>query len=252
MTLTKRIIACLDVKDGRTVKGIQFESLKDMGDPVELACYYATEGIDELVFLDITATHEKRKTFSELVKSVAKNLNIPFTVGGGIDSIDDVSQLLENGADKVSINSAGVRNPELINDIAKRYGSQCVVVAVDAKYEHENWLVYLNGGRVATDKNVKEWVTQATSLGAGEILLTVIDNDGKRNGFAIDLTADISGLVNIPVIASGGAGNMNHFVDVFEKANADAALAAGIFHEKIVRIPELKKYLHNKKIPVRL
>ncbi len=252
MGLSKRIIACLDVKDGRTVKGIQFEQLKDMGDPVEQACYYAAEGVDELVFLDITATNEKRKALQSLVKAIARNINIPFTVGGGISSVDDVSALLDNGADKISVNTAAVNHPKLINDLASRFGSQCIVVAIDTRFENGDWFVYLNGGRIATKLSTKQWVQQAASLGAGEILLTSINNDGKRNGFAIALTEYISTLVNIPVIASGGAGNMEDFADIFLEGKADAALAAGIFHEKTVRIPALKQFLLTKGIPVRL
>ena len=249
--LTKRIIACLDVKDGRTVKGIQFESLKDMGDPVELACYYAEEGIDELVFLDITATNEKRKALPALVRSVARHLDIPFTVGGGISNIADVSLLLENGADKVSINTAAVSDPELIYNIAAKFGSQCVVVAVDASFNNGEWFVSSNGGRIATKLPVKDWVKQAESLGAGEILLTSINNDGNRNGFAVELTQDISETVGIPVVASGGAGKMQHFAEIFQSGSVDAALAAGIFHERIVKIADLKQYLITKGIPIR-
>lgn len=252
MGLSKRIIACLDVKDGRTVKGIQFEQLRDMGDPVEQACYYAAEGVDELVFLDITATNEKRKALQSLVKSIARNINIPFTVGGGISSMDDVSALLDNGADKISVNTAAVNRPKLINDLASRFGSQCIVVAIDTRFENGDWFVYLNGGRIATKLSTKQWVQQVASLGAGEILLTSINNDGKRNGFAISLTEYISTLVNIPVIASGGAGTMEDFADIFLEGKADAALAAGIFHEKTVRIPTLKQFLLTKGIPVRL
>lgn len=250
--LTKRIIACLDVKNGRTVKGINFGNLRDMGDPVEQASYYANQRVDELVFLDISATDEKRKTFASLVKEVARAINIPFTVGGGINTINDVAVLLENGADKVSINTAAVRTPRLISDIAGEFGSQCVVTAIDAKMENGQWLVYLNGGRVPTKLTVKDWVKQAESLGAGEILLTSIDHDGTRNGFANELTAFVATQVNIPVIASGGAGNYNHFEEVFTKGNADAALAAGIFHERLVDIPSLKKYLSQNEISIRL
>lgn len=249
--LTKRIIACLDVKDGRTVKGVQFEKLKDMGDPVEQAMYYAAQGADELVFLDISATNEKRKTMAALVKAVAKKINIPFTVGGGIGSIEDVSMLLQNGADKVSVNTAAVKKPELIADLAKEFGSQCIVLAIDTKPENGDWFVYLNGGRVATKLKTTGWVKQAASLGAGEILLTSMVNDGTRQGFALSLTACISGMVNIPVIASGGAGNMEHFAEVFTDGKADAALAAGIFHEKVLAIPDLKKYLNAQHINVR-
>ncbi len=250
--LTKRIIACLDVKDGRTVKGVKFKSLRDLGDPVELAHYYGTQGVDELVFLDISATDEKRKTLSDLMRNVARAVNVPFTVGGGISSIQDVSVLLENGADKISVNTAAVKNPKLINDLAKQFGSQCVVLAVDTKSEQGEWFVYLNGGKVATRLRTIDWVKQAESLGAGEILLTSIDHDGTRNGFALEQVKFISSIVNIPVIASGGAGGMQHFADVFNLADADAALAAGIFHENVITIPELKDYLSKQKIPVRL
>jgi imidazole glycerol-phosphate synthase subunit HisF len=250
--LTKRIIACLDVKDGRTVKGINFESLKDMGDPVEQASFYAESGIDELVFLDISATNEKRKTLSSLVLEIARAINIPFTVGGGISNIHDVASLLQNGADKISINSAAIQSPKLINDLANNFGSQCVVVAVDTKFIEGEWIVYMNGGRMPTKLKATEWIKQAASLGAGEILLTSIDNDGTRNGFALALTQHISTVVNIPIIASGGAGNMQHFKDVFIDGKADAALAAGIFHESVIEIPALKQYLFNNNIPVRL
>jgi cyclase len=252
MPLTKRIIACLDVKDGRTVKGVHFEKLRDMGDPVEQAAYYAEQGIDELVFLDISATDEKRKTLARLVNNVAKAINIPFTVGGGISSKEDVMILLENGADKISINTAAVKKPKLISDLAKQFGSQCVVLAIDTKFQKDNWLVYLNGGKIATRLAAKDWVKQAESLGAGEILLTSINHDGTRNGFAVQLTKAISEMVSIPVIASGGAGNMDHFKEIFIDGKADAALAAGIFHEKIIEPVELKKYLSSKKIPVRI
>src|SRR5436190_8041295 len=252
MPLTKRIIACLDVKNGRTVKGIHFENLKDQGDPVELAGYYAEQGIDELVFLDISATDEKRKTLAPLVSDVAKTINIPFTVGGGITSIADVNTLLENGADKISINTAAVKNPKMINELSKQFGCQCIVVAVDTKFEEGDWKVYLNGGRVSTKLKTTDWVKQAESLGAGEILLTSIDHDGTRNGYDLQLTKNISAHVNIPVIASGGAGNMKHFEDVFLNAKADAALAAGIFHERVIAIPILKQYLKTKNIPIRL
>jgi len=251
MPLTKRIIACLDVKDGRTVKGTQFVNLRDMGDPVELASYYAVQGVDELVFLDITATNEKRKTLAELANKVARNINIPFTVGGGISHVDDVRVLLQNGADKISVNTAAVRRPELISEMAAEFGSQCVVVAVDTKYEDGHWHVYLNGGRVKTDISTYDWIVECESRGAGEILLTAINNDGQRSGFAIEHTAAAAELVNIPVIASGGAGNMQHFAEVFTRGKADAALAAGIFHEKLLTIPQLKQYLKQQSIPVR-
>ena len=250
--LTKRIIACLDVKDGRTVKGINFNNLVDMGDPVEQAKYYAEQGIDELLFLDISATNEKRKTLAALVNAVAKNINIPFTVGGGISSVDDVSVLLQNGADKVTVNTAAVNNPKLINDLANQFGSQCIILSVDTKLVAGAWLVYLNGGSVPTKLKTSEWVKQAESLGAGEILLTSIDNDGTRHGFATELTGYIAELVQIPVIASGGAGTMQHFAEVFIHGKADAALAAGIFHEKVLEIPALKNYLKTQSINVRI
>lgn len=250
--LSKRIIPCLDVKDGRTVKGVNFVDLRDAGDAVELAAYYAEQGADELVFLDITATHEKRKTLVELVQKVARELNIPFTVGGGISTPEDVGILLNAGADKVSINSAAVRNPQLISDLAKRFGSQCVVLAVDAKCVDGNWEVYLNGGRLPTGIDLFEWIKKAEELGAGEILFTSMNHDGTKNGFANETLAKVSEMVNIPVIASGGAGNMEHFADTFIDGKADAALAASVFHFKEIEIPELKKYLKAKNIPVRI
>lgn len=250
--LSKRIIPCLDVKDGRTVKGVNFVDLRDAGDAVELAAYYAEQGADELVFLDITATHEKRKTLVDLVQKVAKELNIPFTVGGGISTPEDVGILLNAGADKVSINSSAVRNPQLISDLAKRFGSQCVVLAVDAKCVDGKWEVYLNGGRVPTGIDLFEWIKEAEQLGAGEILFTSMNHDGTKNGFANETLSKISEMVNIPVIASGGAGNMEHFADTFIHGKADAALAASVFHFKEIEIPELKKYLKTKKIPVRI
>lgn len=250
--LTKRIIPCLDIKDGRTVKGINFENIRDAGDPVELAINYAQQGADELVFLDITATNEKRKTLSELVTRIAKHINIPFTVGGGISSIEDVSVLLNAGADKISINTSAVKNPQLIKELADQFGSQCVVLAIDTKFEEGHWFVYLNGGRIRTDIKTLDWAKQAVNLGAGEILLTSMNNDGTKNGFAIDITKTISEAVNVPVIASGGAGTMEHFIDVFSNGKADAALAASIFHYKEIAIPELKKYLKKKNIEIRI
>ncbi len=250
--LTKRIIACLDVKDGRTVKGVQFEKLKDIGDPVEQASHYAAEGVDELVFLDISATNEGRKTMRTLVNAVAKKINIPFTVGGGISSIEDVSVLLQNGADKVAVNTAAVKNPKLISDLAREFGSQCIVLAIDTKKDKGNWVVYLNGGRTGTKLKTADWAKQASLLGAGEILLTSMENDGTRKGFALELTAFVSSILNIPVIASGGAGTLEHFAEVFTTGKADAALAAGIFHEKVLAIPDLKKYLITQEIHVRL
>lgn len=250
--LTKRIIPCLDVKDGKTVKGINFENIKDVGDPVELGKHYAEMGADELVFLDITATNEKRKTLSELVAKIAAEINIPFTVGGGISSVEDVKILLESGADKISVNTAAVRNPQLIKELAETYGSQCVVIAIDTNLVDSEWYVFLNGGRVATDIKAVDWAKKAVELGAGEILLTSMNHDGAKDGFALDITAAISEAVNVPVIASGGAGTMEHFVDAFTKGKADAALAASIFHYGEVKIPELKKFLAKQGIPVRI
>ena len=250
--LAKRIIPCLDIKDGRTVKGTNFVQLRDAGDPVELAVRYCGEGADELVFLDITATTEKRKTLAELVRKIATHINIPFTVGGGINSVDDVNVLLENGADKISVNTSAVKNPELINELARQFGSQCVVVAIDAKIIDGKWMVVTHGGRNATSLVALEWAKEITDRGAGEILLTSMENDGTKAGFAIDITAAISQQIGVPVIASGGAGSMEHFKEVFEKGYADAALAASIFHFKEIAIPDLKQYLTNLKIPVRI
>ena len=250
--ITKRIIPCLDIKDGRTVKGINFENIKDAGDPVELAIEYAKQGADELVFLDITATNEKRKTLSELVTRIAKHINIPFTVGGGISSVEDVSILLNSGADKISVNTSAVKNPQLIKELANQFGSQCVVLAIDTKFENNDWYVYLNGGRVKTDLKTIDWAKQAVALGAGEILLTSMNNDGTKDGFALDITKQISEAVNVPVIASGGAGSMEHFKDVFKNGKADAALAASVFHYKEIGIPQLKAYLKENNIEIRL
>ncbi len=251
--LTKRIIPCLDIKDGRTVKGINFESIRDAGDPVELAILYSEQGADELVFLDITATVEKRKTLVELVKRIAANINIPFTVGGGISSVDDVSVLLQNGADKISVNTSAYKNPALIKELSDAFGSQCVVLAIDTKKEADGeWYVYLNGGRTKTGTKTTDWAKQAVELGAGEILLTSMNNDGTKNGFALDITATLSNSLPVPVIASGGAGTMEHFKDVFEKANADAALAASIFHYREIGIPELKQYLAAGQLAIRI
>jgi cyclase len=251
--LAKRIIPCLDIKDGRTVKGTNFEDLRDAGDPVELGKLYAQQGADELVFLDITATVEKRKTLSELVKRIAHEINIPFTVGGGISAMEDVTVLLQHGADKVSINTAAYNNPHLITEIAKTAGSQCVVLAIDTKKEADGeWYVYLNGGRTKTDTKCYDWAKQAVELGAGEILLTSMNNDGTKAGFALDITGQLAKNLPIPVIASGGGGNVQHFIDVFKEAKADAALAASIFHFKEVEIPDLKKQLLNKEIVVRI
>ena len=249
--LAKRIIPCLDIKDGKTVKGINFENIVDVGDPVELGALYAQMGADELVFLDITATNEKRKTLSELVTRIAKHINIPFTVGGGISSVEDVSVLLACGADKISVNTSAVRRPELIKELASQFGSQCVVLAIDTKCIDGEWYVYLNGGRVPTEIKTLDWAKQAVALGAGEILLTSMNNDGTKDGFALDITKTISEAVNVPVIASGGAGTMEHFVDVFENGKADAALAASIFHYKEIGIPELKDFLRNNNIVIR-
>lgn len=250
--LTKRIIPCLDIKDGRTVKGTNFVDLRDAGDPVELGALYAQEGADELVFLDITATVEKRKTLSELAKRIARHVNIPFTVGGGVSTVEDASVLLASGADKVSINTAAFKRPELINDLAKEFGNQFVVLAIDTRKEEDGqWYVYLNGGRTKTDKKCFEWAKEAVDLGAGEILLTSMNNDGTKAGFALDITRKLSENLPVPVIASGGGGTKQHFVDVFREANADAALAASIFHFKEISIPELKGYLKKKNIPVR-
>ena len=251
--LAKRIIPCLDIKDGRTVKGINFENLRDAGDPVELGAFYAQQGADELVFLDITATVEKRKTLSELVKRIAHRINIPFTVGGGIKSVDDVHILLQSGADKISINTAAFTNPKLITDIANVAGSQCVVLAIDTRKENDGeWYVYLNGGRTKTDAKCFDWAREAVERGAGEILLTSMNNDGTKAGFALDITQQLSEQLPIPVIASGGGGTMQHFKEVFEIAHADAALAASIFHFKEISIPELKQYLEEQGIPVRI
>lgn len=251
--LTKRIIPCLDIKDGRTVKGINFESIRDAGDPVELAIIYSEQGADELVFLDITATVEKRKTLVELVKRIAANINIPFTVGGGISTVEDVALLLQNGADKISVNTAAFKTPDLIEELSNAFGSQCVVLAIDTKKEADGeWYVYLNGGRTKTFTKTTEWAKQAVDLGVGEILLTSMNNDGTKNGFALDITATLSNSLPVPVIASGGAGTVEHFKEVFQKSNAGAALAASIFHYKEIEIQELKKYLHLQNITVRL
>lgn len=250
--LAKRIIPCLDIKNGQTVKGINFENITDVGDPVELGALYAKMGADELVFLDITATNENRKTMSELVTRIAKHINIPFTVGGGISSVEDVSVLLACGADKISVNTSAVRNPKLISDLASQFGSQCVVLAIDTKYIDGEWFVFLNGGRIPTDIRTVEWAKQAVALGVGEILLTSMNNDGTKDGFALDITRAVSEAVNVPVIASGGAGTMEHFVDVFSEGKADAALAASIFHYKEIGIPELKSYLKEKGVEVRI
>lgn len=250
--LAKRIIPCLDVKDGRTVKGTNFINLRDAGDAVELAKIYSKQGADELVFLDITATNEKRRTLSELVKKVASEINIPFTVGGGINTVEDIEILLSSGADKVSINTSAVKNPQILADASKNFGSQCIVLAVDAKIIDNKWFVFLNGGRIATDLDAIEWVKCGVDLGAGEILLTSMNADGTKNGFEIDLTRQVSESVNVPIIASGGAGKVEHFVEVFEQGKADAALAASIFHFREIEIPDLKKYLKEQNISVRI
>lgn len=249
--LAKRIIPCLDVKDGRTVKGINFKQLRDAGDPVELGALYAENKADELCFLDISATLEERKTFAELVKDIARNVNIPFTVGGGISSVSQVGRLLEAGADKITINSAAVRDPKLVEQMANEFGSQCVVVAIDTKFNNGQWYVYTHGGTKPTPILTNNWAKEIYNLGAGEILLTSMDHDGTKNGFALELTKTISELVNIPVIASGGAGNMEHFKDVFEQGKADAALAASIFHFKEIEMSDLKNYLRNEGIAIR-
>ncbi|MDP3353920.1 MAG: imidazole glycerol phosphate synthase subunit HisF [Flavobacteriaceae bacterium] len=249
--LKKRIIPCLDIKDGRTVKGINFVELRDAGDPVELAKKYVEQGADELVFLDITATIENRKTLIELVKQIALEINIPFTVGGGINSIEDVSNLIKAGADKVSINSSAVKNPALITKIANQFGSQCVVVAIDTKFENNEWKVFVNGGRTPTSLKTVEWAKKVEQLGAGEILLTSMNNDGTKTGFAIDITNKVSKAVNIPIIASGGAGTKDHFKEVFERTTATGGLAASIFHFGELSIPDLKKYLKTAKISIR-
>ena len=251
--LAKRIIPCLDIKEGRTVKGTNFIDLRDAGDPVELATVYAAQGADELVFLDITATIEKRKTLLELVKRVAAAINIPFTVGGGISSVDDVKALLDSGADKISINTAAYKNPQIIADMAAAAGSQCVVLAIDTKLEDDGlWYVYLNGGRTKTDTTCMDWAKKATDLGAGEILLTSMNHDGTKSGFAIDITSQLSQALSIPVIASGGGGTMQHFKDVFVTGKADAALAASVFHFSEIEIPALKNYLKKEGIDVRV
>jgi len=251
--LAKRIIPCLDIKDGRTVKGTNFENLRDAGDPVELGKLYALKGADELVFLDITATVEKRKTLNELVKRIAHKINIPFTVGGGIASVEDVSILLGSGADKISINTAAFKNPKLIEEIARTAGSQCVVLAIDTKQEDDGeWYIYLNGGRTKTETKCMDWAMQAVELGAGEILLTSMNHDGTKSGFAIDITRQLSDILPIPIIASGGGGTIEHFAEVFEKGGADAALAASVFHFKEIEISDLKSYLKSKNIAVRI
>jgi cyclase len=250
--LTKRIIPCLDIKDGRTVKGVNFVDLRDAGDPVELATQYALEQADELVFLDISATEQKRKTLADLVLRVAAAIDIPFTVGGGISSVEDVAVLLKNGADKVSINSAAVKNPNLINELAEQFGSQCIVVAIDAKQINGQWKVHLVGGKVPTDIDLFEWAKEVEIRGAGEILFTSMDHDGTKQGFANKALARLNTEINLPIIASGGAGNVSHFVDTFQQGKADAALAASVFHFGEIAIPELKKELNQQQIAVRI
>jgi cyclase len=250
--LTKRIIPCLDVKDGRTVKGVNFVNLRDAGDPIELAKKYADQNADELVFLDISATEQKRKTLTELVRKVAQAIDIPFTVGGGISSVEDVEVLLQNGADKVSINSAAVKRPELINELAAKFGSQCIVVAIDAKQINGEWKIHLVGGKVSTEINLFDWAIEVAKRGAGEILFTSMDHDGTKNGFANKALSKMSQEVNVPVIASGGAGTTKHFIDAFTEGKADAALAASIFHFEEVAVPDLKKELKKHQIAVRL
>jgi cyclase len=251
--LAKRIIPCLDIKEGRTVKGTNFINLRDAGDPVELAAAYAAQGADELVFLDITATVEKRKTLVALVKRVAAAINIPFTVGGGISSVEDVKALLDSGADKISINTAAFKTPNLISEMAAAAGSQCVVLAIDTKKEEDDkWYVYLNGGRTKTETLCFDWAKEAERLGAGEILLTSMNHDGTKSGFALDITAQLAKTLSIPVIASGGGGTMEHFKDVFVNGGADAALAASVFHFGEIEVPVLKRFLKKEGIAIRI
>lgn len=250
--LTKRIIPCLDIKDGRTVKGVNFINIRDAGDPVELGASYAKQGADELVFLDISATNEKRKTFIELVRDIAAHVNIPFTVGGGISSVADVAPLLEAGADKVSINSAAVKNPQLIDDLANAFGSQFVVLAIDARKIENQWTVHTHGGSKPTDKKLFSWAKEGQARGAGEILFTSMNHDGTKQGFALDPLAKLHELLSIPVIASGGAGNPRHFLEAFVMGKADAALAASLFHFGELTVPDLKSYLNSNGITVRI
>ena len=250
--LAKRIIPCLDIKNGQTVKGTNFVNLREAGDPVELGQLYSNQGADELVYLDITASHEGRKTFTDLVKRIAACINIPFTVGGGIHELSDVERLLGAGADKVSVNSSAIRNPQLIDDIARHFGSQVCVVAIDARQTPEGWKCYLNGGRIETDKTLFDWAHEANERGAGEILFTSMNHDGVKNGYANEALATLSDKLTIPIIASGGAGNKQHFKDAFETGKADAALAASVFHFGEIPIPELKAYLHAEGINVRI
>ena len=250
--LAKRIIPCLDIKNGQTVKGVKFLEIKEVGDPVELGAFYAQQGADELVFLDITASHEGRKTFVDLVKRIAKNVNIPFTVGGGISELRDADALLSAGADKISVNSSAVKNPKLIDDLSKNFGNQFVVCAIDAKFVDNDWVVTVNGGRIPTEKRLFTWAKEAQERGAGEILFTSMDHDGVKLGFANEALARLSTDLSIPIIASGGAGKMEHFTDVFTLGKADAGLAASIFHFNEIGIPDLKQYLHNQGITIRL
>jgi cyclase len=249
--LKKRIIPCLDIKDGRTVKGVNFVDIRDVGNPIELAKRYVQDGADELVFLDITATIEKRKPLAELVEKIAREINIPFTVGGGINSLEDAKAVIKAGADKVSINSSAVKNPSLTTEIANEFGSQCMVVAIDTKFENGEWTVFVSGGKIPTGIKTLDWAKQVEELGAGEILLTSMNNDGTKSGFALDISDAVCRTVNIPVIASGGAGAKVHFKDVFEKTKVSAALAASIFHFGEIPVPELKNYLKTENIPVR-
>jgi len=249
--LAKRIIPCLDIKNGQTVKGVNFLDIKEVGNPVEMAIKYSDQGADELVFLDISATDERRKTLIPLVKEIAKNINIPFTVGGGINALENVEELLKNGADKITINSASLSNPKLISEVAKRFGSQCMVVAIDTKFIGNQHKVFSNGGKIETEKELFSWAKEVENLGAGEILLTSMNTDGTKAGFAIEITKQLSELVNIPVIASGGAGTMHHFEAVFTETKATGALAASIFHFEEIAIPELKNYLKSKNLPIR-
>jgi len=250
--LAKRIIPCLDVKDGQTVKGTNFVDLRQAGDPVELGKAYSNMGADELVYLDITASHEGRKTFTELVGRVAANINIPFTVGGGINELEDVDRMLSAGADKVSINSAALRRPEFVEEIASRFGSQVCVVAIDAKFTDGTWKCFVNGGRIETDRNLFDWAKEVNERGAGEILFTSMNHDGVKTGYANEALAELSDLLSIPVIASGGAGKKEHFRDAFTLGKADAALAASVFHFGEIQIPELKLYLKNEGINIRI
>ena len=249
--LKKRIIPCLDIKNGRTVKGVNFENIIDAGDPVALAKIYVEEGADELVFLDITASIENRQTRTDLVRRLAKEINIPFSVGGGIQSVEEAKILIEAGADKISINSSAVRNPSLIQEIAQELGSQCVIVAIDTKWMETDWKVFVSGGKVETNLKTIDWAKEVAKLGAGEILLTSMDHDGTKNGFAIELTQKICEAVSIPIIASGGAGNEAHFKDIFQQSKASGALAASVFHFREIPIPTLKQYLKTQKIPIR-